>query len=426
MSDAPDSDARLPASWTVRSLASISTKPQYGWTTSASPNGEVRLVRTTDITRGPISWSEVPYCTEVPGDLSKYKLVSGDILVSRAGSVGFSALLEQAPPLDAVFASYLIRLRPSSEALPRFLALFMQSPGYWAQITDMSAGVALLNINASKLSALRVPLPPLEEQHRIVALLEEHLSRLDAVLATVTAIREKASQFHRSLLHQAFSGELAGAGDDWRMRTLNDLVEDRSDIVDGPFGSNLKSAHYVDQGARVIRLQNIGFGDYVPGDAFITLEHYKSLAKHNVTEGDLLFASLGENLPRACLAPKFDEPAIVKADCARVRLRTDINRKFVLHATQRPEARRWAANALHGMGRPRLGLGSIREFPVPVPTRSVQDAVVEAIEEHLSLVDGVLAGVDAAERKCDAARRSLLHAAFTGRLTEEWRETTRV
>ena len=213
------------------------------------------------------------------------------------------------------------------------------------------------------------------------------------------------------------------SGDDlpdaWSDATLDDLVSTKSDIVDGPFGSNLKSAHYVDEGARVVRLQNIGFGRFVPGDAFITREHFETLAKHAVVEGDLLFASLGENLPRTCLAPRFDEPAIVKADCIRVRLSDRVNPRFVLHATQRPAAKKWASDKLHGMGRPRLGLGAIRQFPVPLPPLEEQERIVEVLEEHLSRLDAALANIQAVRTKAAQFRRSLLHAAFTGGLTGE-------
>ena len=88
----------------------------------------------------------------------------------------------------------------------------------------------------------------------------------------------------------------------WTWARLEDLVaaEPRA-ITDGPFGSNLKTAHYTDSGPRVIRLQNIGDGVFRHEDAHVSEEHYMSLIQHSVREGDLVVASLGETLPRACL-----------------------------------------------------------------------------------------------------------------------------
>lgn len=163
-------------------------------------------------------------------------------------------------------------------------------------------------------------------------------------------------------------------------------------ITDGPFGSNLTSAHYTDDGPLVVRLQNIGDGVYKHAAAHISNEHFQSLRKHEVLAGDLLVASLGESLPRACLAPDDLGPAIVKADCIRIRLGDDVEPRWVMYALQRPEARRWAESRLHGVGRPRLGLKLIREIPIPVAPIAEQRRIVDILEDHLSRLD---AGTDA-------------------------------
>ena len=90
----------------------------------------------------------------------------------------------------------------------------------------------------------------------------------------------------------------------WAVATLNDLQADEPRaITDGPFGSNLASRHYTESGPRVVRLQNIGDGRFIDERAHISEEHFESLRAHEVLPGDLLVASLGEVLPRACLAP---------------------------------------------------------------------------------------------------------------------------
>lgn len=200
----------------------------------------------------------------------------------------------------------------------------------------------------------------------------------------------------------------------WTLKRLDELVERRTDIVDGPFGSNLKSAHYTDEGARVVRLQNIGYGQFLDAEAFISLGHYETLRKHSVEEGDLLFASLGERLPRTCIAPNLNGPAIVKADCIRVRLAPGVNRRFVLFSTLRPDATRWADDAIHGLGRPRLGLAAIREFPIPWPDESEQQAIVEALDLQLSRLDVAESRVRALSIRLDKLKSSILRAAFDG------------
>src|SRR5207237_167749 len=106
----------------------------------------------------------------------------------------------------------------------------------------------------------------------------------------------------------------------WTIASLDMLAESSDAITDGPFGSNLKSSHYTSAGPRVIRLQNIGDGEFVDVSAHISPSHFKDLEKHSVEPGDLVCALLGDTLPRACFIPEHVGPAIVKADCPRVRL----------------------------------------------------------------------------------------------------------
>lgn len=156
----------LPRTWATATLRELAGGGQYGWTTKSAERGEIRLLRTTDITKGHIDWQKVPFCTEAPPDIAKYALSAGDILISRAGSVGFSALLTEVPEA-AVFASYLIRYMPNQDVVvPRYLAQYLRSPSYWNQIAGAAAGIALANVNARKLAELSLPLAPLNEQKR--------------------------------------------------------------------------------------------------------------------------------------------------------------------------------------------------------------------------------------------------------------------
>jgi type I restriction enzyme S subunit len=204
--------------------------------------------------------------------------------------------------------------------------------------------------------------------------------------------------------------------DGWEWTTLADLAADvPRAITDGPFGSNLKSAHYVDKGPRVIRLQNIGFGDFVDAEAHITEEHFATLRAHEVLAGDLVVASLGEDLPRSCIVPEHVGPAIVKADCIRVRLSGSVDRRYVNYALQRPTLRAAVREQIHGVGRPRLGMAGIKALTVPVPPLDEQQRIVAAIEEHLSRVNAGVASLDVVDRKVDRLDAGLLERLHAGR-----------
>src|SRR6266849_983390 len=116
MADGVNGSGRLPPGWALAQLGDVSTKPQYGWTTSAADQGSLQLLRTTDISSGKVDWDTVPFCRDEPKDATALLLCDGDIVVSRAGSVGKSFFIEQ--PRRSVFASYLVRFRPRVD--PRY------------------------------------------------------------------------------------------------------------------------------------------------------------------------------------------------------------------------------------------------------------------------------------------------------------------
>jgi type I restriction enzyme S subunit len=169
-----------------------------------------------------------------------------------------------------------------------------------------------------------------------------------------------------------------------------------SSLIDGPFGSNLKSEHYQSSGVRVIRLQNIADGRFDDRDkAYISLDHFNKLNRHEARPGDVLIAALGEVLPRVCLVPPDIDRAIVKADCFRLRPYKGISANYLAYILSAPQIRKRASTEIAGVGRPRLNLGKVSSLVIPVPPFAEQERIVAAIEEQFSRLD---AGVAALER----------------------------
>lgn len=200
----------------------------------------------------------------------------------------------------------------------------------------------------------------------------------------------------------------------WRWSVLDELRDaEPGAVTDGPFGSKLTSAHYSSNGARVVRLQNIGEGVYRSADAFIPWSHFEVLRKHEVRANDLLIASLGDAPPRACLAPESLGPAIVKADCVRVRLSDEVDSRWVMYAMQSPALKGWAREQLHGVGRPRLGLKTIRRLPIPLPPLAEQRRLVDLLEGHLSRLDAAEAELTSASQRVRAMQTSVVRRELT-------------
>ena len=166
----------LPQGWQWCYLNNITTQIHYGYTASAIQSGDVKLVRITDIQDNQIKWDNVPYCDISEGNKNKYLLQNNDILIARTGGTIGKTYLVKNIMKQAVFASYLIRAIPSLHANSEYIKLFMDSPLYWEQLKNFSMGTGQPNVNGQSLNKLKIPLPPLAEQMRIVAKVEELLN----------------------------------------------------------------------------------------------------------------------------------------------------------------------------------------------------------------------------------------------------------
>ena len=143
---------------------------QYGYTATAKNSGNVRYLRITDIEKnGAIKPFAKKYIDASADIMEKYALAENDIVVARSGSIGRMAICKNAD-LPMIFASYLVRLKLDVSRLsPMYLFYFSQTSLYWEQVHRQVITVAQPNLNAEKMKAIKIPLPPLAEQERVVA-----------------------------------------------------------------------------------------------------------------------------------------------------------------------------------------------------------------------------------------------------------------
>ncbi len=212
----------------------------------------------------------------------------------------------------------------------------------------------------------------------------------------------------------------------WAWATVGELTaSEPNSITDGPFGSNLKTAHYTASGPRVIRLQNIGDGVFVDALAHISQDHYDSLSKHRVEAGDIVIAALGESLPRACVIPESVGPAIVKADCIRFKPDHRFASKFLSYALNAEATRTRTSAVIHGVGRPRLNLSEVKAIILPIAPPEEQRRIVAAIEQQFTRLDAAVAELEQARVRLKRYRVAVLAAACTGRLVPTEAELAR-
>lgn len=203
----------IPESWEWVRWGELSFSIQYGYNAPAIANGQYKMVRISDIQDNKVLWDTVPYCEIKDDDVETYQLAVDDILFARTGGTVGKSFLVKEVPCNAVYAGYLIRTRFDAQKLvPEYLKFFMESQLYWQQLRNGTIATAQPNCNGQTLSRMIVPVPPLEEQHRIVAKIEEILPYIDKYDKAYTKLETFNKKFpedmKKSILQMAMQGKL--------------------------------------------------------------------------------------------------------------------------------------------------------------------------------------------------------------------------
>jgi type I restriction enzyme S subunit len=274
--------------------------------------------------------------------------------------------------IDVAINQDLKALKPKARIDTRYLLHAILSRA--KEIQSHGKGATVQGITIKRLRAIQIPLPSLEEQRRIAAILDKASDLNKLKMSHETLFRD----LELSLFYREFgSPSINPFG--WPKVPIAEMAEFFSD---GPFGSNLKGSHYVESGVRVIRLQNIGIGIFHDNDkAFVAPSHHESIKKHSCLPGDILIGTLGDPNLRACILPDSITVAINKADC--IQTRCDKFRSlphYITHLLNLPEVNQMASSLVLGQTRGRISMGRLKSFEVPMPPLEKQAEFARKIE----------------------------------------------
>ncbi len=164
------------------------------------------FLRVANVLRGRLDLDEVHNVELFDGELERFKLQPGDLLVVEGNGspeqIGRAASWN-GQIADCVHQNHLIRVRPSAALDPRFLELAWSSPRVAAQLRSVASSTSgLYTLSTAKIKAIELPVAPLAEQRRIVDALDDHLSRLDAAAESLSAAVVRSRALNKSRVSQ--------------------------------------------------------------------------------------------------------------------------------------------------------------------------------------------------------------------------------
>ena len=276
-----------------------------------------------------------------------------------------------------------------------------------------------------------VPIPPLDEQEKIVEILEDHLSRLDAALVSVRAVRKKTARFRRSILHAAFSGGLTGHDTSdgtlpkgWVKGTIGHVA----DVVGGrtptKFEQRLESSPTVNRSVPFYKVGDMNSAVRYLSESRVYFAESETgvFGIEILPSGTVIFPKAGgaiaTNKKRI-----LDVPGAIDLNCMGVTPNGELLPKLLYWFFESFNL----SSIADGSVLPQIGKKKVAGIEICYPIEAAEQLkLLDDIEASISRSDEADLVAEAIEEKSSALRRSLLHSAFTGYLTKEWREGAHV
>jgi type I restriction enzyme S subunit len=253
------------------------------------------------------------------------------------------------------------------------------------------------------LKQIQVPVPPFEEQRRVVALLD----RAAEIRRRADAARAKA----RAIIPALFLDMFGDRGNDWRETTIEDILANQDNAIrTGPFGSQLKHSEFTDEGVPVLGIDNVVDNEFKwAKPRHLPLEKYERFKRYRVFPGDVVVTIMGTT-GRVCVAPDdLPECMNTKHLCAFTLDRSRVHPRFIWGALVcDPSVRAQARGKANGQIMEGWNMGIVRSMRLPLPPLALQTAFAEQAQR----IEATARALDAAGAKAEAMAAALSAKVF--------------
>lgn len=436
----------LPPGWEWAALGDIAESVKNGIYISrpgAMPDG-VPILRINAVRPAELRLDEIRYSGKGIKNLQSEGalLEPGDLLFTRySGSrdyVGVCAITpDNVDPLT--YPDKLIRVR-LKEVVPKYAMFAFSSPSVRSVVeSSLCTTAGQVGISGANLKAVRIPLAPLAEQRRIVAVLDDRLSRVDASESILRTVTERIEQMRDQYIAAACTGSLAltaglsashptyvGVQDgelpplpgNWKWARLAEIA----DVVGGITKDTKKQTGVDLPEVPYLRVANVQRGRLNLDSVTLIRVPIDKVRQLRLQTGDVLLNEGGDRdkLGRGWIWEGQIPECIHQNHVFRARIRDNQLDPKLLAWHANTFGKGWCErNGKQSVNLASISLSKIRLLPVPVPPRKDQAALVALIEEHLAELDRLGEALHRALRRSEYLRRSLLAEAFAGRLVQQ-------
>lgn len=414
---------RLPTGWKWENLGNVIAEIQVGFACGKRENsGLVQLRMNNVTTEGSYDWQTITRIPSPVTDLEKYSLRTNDVLFNNTNSVelvGKSALFQDFPE-PVVFSNHFTRLRTNPTVLDaRILALWLLKEwesGTFARMCNRWVGQAA--VQRKSLLDMRLPLPPLPEQKRIAAILDEQLAAVEKAKKAAEERLEAARALPAAYLREVFDGEEARK---WPAMSVTELLDSGQLILhkDGNHGSNYpRKDEFVDEGVKFIVAKDItsSGGLNLSGAACLKPERAAGLRIGWARGGDVLLAHNATVGPVGRV-PEGIEEFVVGTSLTIYRCAPAMLHKYFLYYSLQSSF--FQSQLLAKMGqttRNQVPITAQKELTLRIAPLERQPSLVAQLEDQIDGSKLVEESIQQETAIIEAMPAALLRRAFSGEL----------
>jgi len=413
---------KLPDGWKWVKLGDVCTLIESGFAfrKKGAPEGDLLHLRPYNIAEdGTLDLSQRFYVSSSLRSARHKFLQPGDVLFNNTNSVelvGKTALIRE--PLEAAFSNHITLLRPNTiNTEGAWIALALQAlwrQGFFASLCNKWIGQA--GINTETLRSVLIPLPPLEEQKRIVARIEELMTRIKEAKKLRQESKEKTELLWQSALAETFPKPGTQLPDGWKWVRLSEITK------------GLESGKRPKGGVKKITngIPSIG-GEHITWDGgfdfskirYVSKEFYCSLRKGKINKGDILIVKDGATTGKTAYV---SETFPFKDACINEHvyiLRVDENlsiSRFVFLFLISPVGQSQIKKTFHGAAQGGINSEFINQVEIPLPPLEEQKRIVAHLQALQEKIKSLKESQTHTETKLKELENSILDKAFKGEL----------
>jgi len=386
-----------------------------------------RYVRITDIA-GPRKLRDDTFMSLPPEQAAEAPFDVGDILAAAVGATFGKTYLHASDIGPAAFAGYLVRISPSSDFEPRFMAYWSESRHYWDQVNTRVVQSTIQNFSAAKYAELRLPAPPLDTQRTIADYLDRETARLDALVAAKERVLGLLAEKRRALITRTVTrgldpraplrdsgipwlGEIPAHWDVIALRFLVDIF--------GGATPNTGRPELWDGDIPWVSPKDMKREEIADAEDHVSPEALEGSALRLIDPVVVLIVVRGMILAHSFPTATTTRQVTINQDMKALRCRTALDPHYLrrFFSGLEPHLVSLVDSAAHGTRK--LETEALGRFEVCIPPMAEQRAIVEYIADSTARLDRLRAATERTVALLKERRAALIAAAVTGQIDVE-------